>query len=144
MPRRQHSSSSISSIARIFGAPVSVPFADGSVLLGYSTSAVSVRAGQPLQLSLFWKEPSTLRAVEGKLSSAEYQGAPSRGANLATGGTATDLARVMLNTTPDMPSGTYVLSMRLLYANGLPVQSDGTDGDGWVKLRLVEIRTDRR
>jgi hypothetical protein len=126
------------------GAPVSLSFTDGSVLLGYSTSAVNLRPGQPLQLNLFWREPSTLRAVEGKLASAHYQGAPSPGANLTTGGTASDLARVVLNTPSDMPVGEYVLSMRVLYANRQPIQGDESDGDGWVKLRSVEVRSDRR
>jgi hypothetical protein len=126
------------------GAPVSVSLADGSVLLGYTTSTVNLRAGQSLQLSLFWKEPSSLRAVEGKLSSADSQGGPSRGANLTTEGTAADLARVVLDTSPNMPAGTYVLSMRLLNADGQPIQGDGSDGDGWVRLRSVELRADRR
>jgi hypothetical protein len=126
------------------GAPVSVSFADGSDLLAYAISAVSLRPGQPLQLNLAWREPSTLRAVEARLSSADYVGPASRGASLTADGTAADLARVMLNTTTDIPPGEYVLSMRLLYANDLPIQSDDSDEDGWVKLRSVDIRSDRR
>jgi len=126
------------------GAPVSLAFADGSVLLGYSTSAVRVRPGQQLQLSLFWNRPSTDRTVEARLTSEGNTGGSAEAADLRADGAEGDMARVMLSTTPDAPVGNYILSIRLLGANEQPLATEMSDSEGWIKLRSVEIRADRR
>jgi hypothetical protein len=126
------------------GAPVSLAFADGSVLLGYSTSAVRVRPGQQLQLSLFWNRPSTDRTVEARLTSEGNTGGSAEAADLRADGAEGDMARVMLSTTPDAPVGNYILSIRLLGANEQPLATEMSDSEGWTKLRSVEIRADRR
>jgi len=82
--------------------------------------------------------------VEARLTSEDNTGGSSQTAGLSADAAAGDMARVMLNTTPDAPVGNYIVSIRLLDASGQPLETETSDSEGWVKLRSVEIRADRR
>jgi hypothetical protein len=82
--------------------------------------------------------------VEARLTSEGNTGGSAEAADLRADGAEGDMARVMLSTTPDAPVGNYILSIRLLGANEQPLATEMSDSEGWIKLRSVEIRADRR
>ncbi|HEX3244331.1 MAG TPA: glycosyltransferase family 39 protein [Chloroflexota bacterium] len=126
------------------GAPVRLAFADGSLLLGYSTNATRLRPGQPLQLTLFWSQPSGAHTIEARISRDDQSEVSLQRMALRSEDTPSSPARVMLSTPADTVPGDEVVSMRLLDANDQPILAEPSDTDGWVKLRSVEIGNDRR
>ncbi|MFN0072475.1 MAG: ArnT family glycosyltransferase [Chloroflexota bacterium] len=126
------------------GAPIHLSFTDGSILRGYSTSSQRIRSGQSLQLSLFWSNVSDGHSVEARLTgpNGHVESAPPQ--SLSAPGTDAGPARVMLNTGMEAPAGAYVVSVRLLDRIQQTIQPSNPVDTGWVPLRTIEIRPERR
>jgi hypothetical protein len=126
------------------GAPVNVPFTDGSFLTSYSASASRVRPGQSLQVTTSWRGLSGGRAVQNMVAPS-LDGPPVAMSTVQIRNEAADAPlRFVLNVDSESPAGMYVLAARVLDEQGAPIEPASGGSEGWVALRSIEIRSDRK
>lgn len=122
------------------GAPVRVHLGSDVMLHGYTTNSVRIRPGQTLQLTLFLEGSMADSIIEARLLNVAGQVV----AHQQIGGTTSGAVRVMLSTAAEAESGEYVLSTRIVDSLGRPLVSERTSADGWLALRGIELRAERR